>query len=262
MYTNKDANQFKKELKTLIRAKRIHPEVMYVAVKAVYGEIHNGAQIVSKSATGVFSDNSEDNRKVETEGYHIGCSPYEKGELEMMFQHLSPERLPNWKPYKLFIPALALFHGLRMNEACQLQLGDIIRVNGMPCIRVESSGKTVDDIKSRTIPIHPVILQLGFLKFIEEVKSGSLWPELSSECSNKEYVHHFGNFFNFFNREFVTKDNTKLFRSLRLNFIEVTSSAPEAIVDYGFDIFAQTGIEPLSECEVAEQVEHFFDRPF
>lgn len=262
MYTNEHANQFKKELKTLIRAERIHPKVMSVALKAVYGEIHDGTQTVSKSATGVFLENFEDNRKVEMEGCHIGCSPYEKGELATMFHHLSPERLSNWMPYKFFIPALALFHGLRMNEACQLQLEDIVQVDGMPCIRVESSGKTVGDTKSRTIPIHSVILQLGFLKFIEEVKSGSLWPELSAECSNKEYVFCFGKFFNYLNREFVAKDNAKLFRSLRLNFIEATSNAPEAIVDYGFDIFAQAGIEPLSECEIAEQVEHFFDRPF
>lgn len=39
MYTNEHAKQFGKEVKTLIRAKRIHPEVAYVAMKAVYGEL-------------------------------------------------------------------------------------------------------------------------------------------------------------------------------------------------------------------------------
>ena len=33
-------------------------------------------------------------------------------------------------------------------------------------------------------------------------------------------------------------------------------------LDYGFDIFAQTGIEQQSECEIAEQVERFFERQF
>lgn len=107
MYTTEDAKQFKKELKTLIHAERIHPRVMNVALKAVYGEIHNGTQTVSKSATGTFSDNSGNNQKKKTRKYHMSHSPYEKNELETMFLHLSPERLPNWKPYKLFIPALA-----------------------------------------------------------------------------------------------------------------------------------------------------------
>ena len=246
MYTNEDAKQFKKELKTLIHVERIHPKVMYVALKAVYGEIHDGTQTVSKSATGNISYSSE--------------------ELEKVFHYLSPERLPNWKPYKLFIPALALYNGLRMSEACQLQFENIVLLDGILCIRVEENEETGTAVKTvssvRTIPIHPVILHLGFLKFIEDIKSGPLWPELAPDSPDKGYSYRFGMFFDHFNRKFVTQDSTKSFHSLRFNFIEKNRSEPDAIVNYDFDIFTQTGIEPLSECEVAEQVERFFNRLF
>ena len=71
--------------------------------------------------------------------FATGRLSYSNEELEKMFHHLSPERLPNWKPYKLFIPALALYNGLRMSEACQLQFENIIQVDGIPCIRVEDN---------------------------------------------------------------------------------------------------------------------------
>ena len=299
MYTTEDAKQFKKELKTLIHAERIHPRVMNVALKAVYGEIHNGTQTVSKSATGTFSDDSGNNQNKKARKYHMSHSPYEKNELETMFLHLSPERLPNWKPYKLFIPALALYNGLRMSEACQLQFENVVQLDGIPCIRVEDNeeiGATVKKLSCiRTVPIHPLILQLGFLKFIGKIKNGPLWPELTPDEPRKGYSSRFVKFFSFFNREFVAKGSTKSFYSLRLNFVNaIRDNAPEAIacqligmspktvtlgryglleqpgpmleylrkLDYGFDIFSQTGIEQQSECEVAEQVEHFFERPF
>lgn len=274
MYSNEDAKQFKKELKTLIHAERIHPKVMDVALKAVYGKIHNGTQTVSKSTTGSLSYSSE--------------------ELEKMFHHLSPERLPNWKPYKLFVPALALYNGLRMNEACQLQVEHIIQDGEISCIQVkgdEKAGCTVKNLSSiRTIPIHPVILQLGFLKLIQEVESGPIWPELKPDEALKGYSCRFEKFFN---RKYVAQAERKTFFSLRYNFANALRQLKpqETIVcqmmgkgkgftrycvtvpqqkmlelleklDYGFDIFAQTGIKPLSKCEVTEQVEYFFKRPF
>lgn len=404
MYTNEHANQFKKELKTLIHAERIHPKVMNVALKAVYGELmppgfHTLGELVtaymeashstwdakkresSKSVLELLlkyvgpetdiksighytllafrndvlmkiparwrvfpelreaplaelvKDHGRPQLSAETVNHfctllrkffswcathqYIEKSPakdirltvskfatgnisYSSEELEKMFHHLSPECLLNWKPYKLFIPALALYNGLRMSEACQLQFENIVQVDGIPCIRVEDNeeiGATVKNLSCiRTIPIHPVILQLGFLEFVGKIKNGPLWPELTPDGPRKGYSSRFVKFFSFFNREFVTKSSKKSFHSLRHNFVEVIrNNAPEAIacqligmspktvtlgrygrsleqpeamleylckLDYGFDIFALTGIEPLSECEVAEQVEHFFDRPF
>lgn len=215
--------------------------------------------------------------------------PYSNEELERMFRHLSPELLPNWCPHKLFIPALALYNGLRMSEACQLQMGDFLNESGVPCIQVkqdEETGCTVKNASSiRIIPIHPALLQLGLLKYVH-AGVGQLWPELKYSATHG-YSHQFMKFFGRFNRKHVTQDNNKAFHSLRINFMEClrqmtvseeiarrltglagvsttfsrygsvrTELMFEGIckVDYALDIFASTGIEPLSAEEIVEQI--------
>ena len=215
--------------------------------------------------------------------------PYSNEELERMFQHLSPELLPNWKPHKLFIPALALYNGLRMSESCQLQMGDIFSKDGILCLQVkrdERTGCTVKNVGSaRILPIHPVLLQLGLLKYVH-TGEGQLWPELKYSATHG-YSHQFMKFFSHFNRKHVTQDNNKAFHSLRINFVECLrqmtvseeiarrltglagvsttfdrygSARMELMfegiceVDYALDIFALTGIEPLSAEEIVEQI--------
>lgn len=215
--------------------------------------------------------------------------PYSKEELERMFRHLSPERLPNWRPYKLFIPALALYNGLRMSEACQLQVDHIVLTNGIPCIEVKRDVGTGCTLKNRAsariIPIHPVLLQLGFLKCVH-AGEGQLWPELKYSATHG-YSHQFMKFFSHFNQKHVTQDNKKVFSSLRVNFVEclrqmavseeiarrLTGLAEvsttfssyglvrldtkfEGIckVDYALNLFDLVGIEPLSSEVIAGQV--------
>lgn len=215
--------------------------------------------------------------------------PYSNEELERMFRHLSPELLPNWCPHKLFIPALALYNGLRMSEACQLQMEDIFSKDGIPCLQVKSDEETGCTVKNaasiRIVPIHPVLLQLGLLKYVH-AEGGQLWPELKYSPT-QGYSHAFEKFFGHFNRKHVTQDNKKVFHSLRVNFVECLRqmTVSEEIarrltglagvsttfdrygsvriefmlegiyeVDYALDIFALTGIEPLSAEEIVEQI--------
>ncbi len=215
--------------------------------------------------------------------------PYSNEELERMFRHLSPEHLPNWSPHKLFIPALALYNGLRMSEACQLQKDNIILANEIPCIQVKrdvETGCTLKNMASaRIIPIHPVLLRLGFLKYIH-AEGEQLWPELKYSAT-QGYSQQFMKFFGCFNRKYVTQDTNKAFHSLRINFVEClrqmtvseeiarrltgltgesmtfsryNSVRPEDIleglrkVDYALDIFVLKGIQPLSSEEIVEQI--------
>lgn len=89
---------------------------------------------------------------------------------------------------RFWVPLIALFSGMRMNEICQLDVADIRRLDGVDCFIVtgRSHGGT-DDKKVKTstserfIPIHPRLTELGFLDFVgERRRSGSvkLFPEL------------------------------------------------------------------------------------
>lgn len=114
---------------------------------------------------------------------------------------------------RYWVPLLALFNGLRCNEACQLEVSDVLKVEGVPCIRVtdetdddEGAGKrkSVKNTTSKTtVPIHPRLIQMGFLEFVKKrsiAGDGSqLFPELPRNREGR-YADIFSKWF----RRFLT----------------------------------------------------------
>jgi len=93
---------------------------------------------------------------------------------------------------RFWVPLIGLFQGMRLNECCQLWTTDVLKVDGIPVFRV-SLGKTEEEIAEkrlktsasrRVVPIHPELIQLGFLDFVnsrtEAGPPGRLFPELKS----------------------------------------------------------------------------------
>ena len=98
-------------------------------------------------------------------------TPFESEELRKMF---NPETYPN--PHgrkdmpKFWIPIIALYHGCRLNEICQLDLNDVVLEKGIPCFNINDNGedKSLKNKGSnRIIPIHPKLLDMGFLIYVE-----------------------------------------------------------------------------------------------
>ncbi len=89
---------------------------------------------------------------------------------------------------RFWVPLLALFAGLRLNEACQLDIADIQIVEGVDCIFVSAGMAAPDNDKKlktrsseRYIPIHPMLREIGFLEFVAERRQTGgrkLFPEL------------------------------------------------------------------------------------
>lgn len=76
---------------------------------------------------------------------------------------------------RFWVPLIALFSGMRLNEICQLDLTDIRRVDGVDCFLVTSrsmgsgSDKKVKTATSeRYVPIHPRLVEIGLLAFVDE----------------------------------------------------------------------------------------------
>ena len=76
---------------------------------------------------------------------------------------------------RFWVPLIALFSGMRMNEICQLHASDIHRLDGVDCFFVtegppdSDNGKRLKTAASeRFIPIHPTLLNLGFMTFVLE----------------------------------------------------------------------------------------------
>ena len=93
------------------------------------------------------------------------------GELKRIFD-------PNYlnactDPVNFFVPILGLLTGSRPASICQLRLGDVEIEEGIYVVRyhdflVDNSSKT--SATNRTTPLHPVLQQIGFLEYLEDVK--------------------------------------------------------------------------------------------
>lgn len=90
---------------------------------------------------------------------------------------------------RFWVPLLSLFHGLRLNEACQLLASDVTERDGVPVIivretddRGDETGKRVKSAAGvRIVPVHPEIASLGFLAFVAKHKASGearLFPDL------------------------------------------------------------------------------------
>jgi len=89
---------------------------------------------------------------------------------------------------RFWVPLIALFSGLRMNEICQLEVRDVQDIEGIACFRVapgvshtgqEKRVKT--SASERIVPVHDELVRFGFLAFAEAQRlrgETSLFPEL------------------------------------------------------------------------------------
>jgi integrase len=87
---------------------------------------------------------------------------------------------------RFWLPIISLFHGLRLNEAAQLQIEDIREQHGVDVILVRpGEGKMLKSAAaSRLVPVHPEATRIGFLRHVSEMKqAGEIWlfPELPTD---------------------------------------------------------------------------------
>lgn len=158
--------------------------------------------------------------------------PYSSEELQKIFTLLREDKLNAWAPFKLWIPLIMLYCGCRQNEVCQLFTDNVLLINGIPCFEFVESEETGARVKNessiRATPIHPVLLQLGFLEYAAKRKfdrrnkkdtAVQLWPQMDYNPKDG-YARRFRVFFEDFNRKYITKEPKKSCYSLRHNFID------------------------------------------
>ena len=102
---------------------------------------------------------------------HIPREPFTTDELHKIFNpetYIDPHGRNNQG--KFWVPIIALYHGCRLNEICQLDVNDIVIDKGIPCISINANApdKSVKNKGSeRVIPIHPKLIDMGFLYYVE-----------------------------------------------------------------------------------------------
>lgn len=124
-------------------------------------------------------------------------------------------------PYQKWGSLIGIYTGARLNEICQLETSDIRQQDGIWCIDINAEGdrkhlKTA--ASKRLVPLHPKLLELGFLDYVTErknQKAAKLFSGFSYSPQNG-WGRNLGRWFNerFLTAlELKTKENT--FHSLR-----------------------------------------------
>ena len=131
-------------------------------------------------------------------GSYSARSRWQTNELNLLIQS---DAFKAKDKYFQWITLVLLYQGLRPSEACQLYTDDIIEQNGIICIHVNDS-KPKQRLKNassnRVVPIHPTLLKLGFVEFVNGVKTKRPKPLFKCAPSgqdndwSKNYCQHLG----------------------------------------------------------------------
>lgn len=139
--------------------------------------------------------------------------------LEDLRNIFNPANLPHNKhPEQFFAPLIGLFTGARITEICQLHVIDISKKDGFYTISINDEDlKTIkSDASRRIIPIHPVLIEIGFIEYIEDMKKfgGFLFPTVKP-ClfgyAGKEPGRRFATYLD----KIGITDSSKVFHSFR-----------------------------------------------
>lgn len=106
--------------------------------------------------------------------------------------------------HRFWIPIIALYTGMRLNEICQLFTEDIEHINGIPVIQVRIDSEKIKTLKTkqskRTIPIHDNLIKIGLLDYVEKIKaqgSKTLFPDIpmsKKKSPSENFSKWFGRF--------------------------------------------------------------------
>ena len=122
-------------------------------------------------------------------------------------------------PFKYWVPLIGLHQGMRLNEICQLHLADVREVDGFWCFDINDNAEDKclkTPSSGRVIPIHPVLIELGLLDHVEELRRAGrqrLFPELS--YGRHGYADPVSKWFARYKRKCGITSRAKVFHSFR-----------------------------------------------
>jgi len=123
---------------------------------------------------------------------------WQTNELKLLIQS---DAFKTKDKYFQWITLVLLYQGMRPGETCQLYTDDIIEQDGLICIHVNDSKpkqRLKNEWANRIVPIHPTLLKLGFVDFVNSVQSKRTKPLFNCKPGgqdddwSKNYCQHLG----------------------------------------------------------------------
>lgn len=155
--------------------------------------------------------------------------PFTTAEIQTIFN--GPVYQPGYIPRPslgaacYWLPILGLFTGARLEELAQLETTDITKSDEFgPYISIKrdlvKSKKRTKNLNSvRNFPVHPELISLGFIEFVESSMQGRIFPALRPDIYGI-YSTSFSTWFGLYLDELKITDRTKVFHSYRHSFIQ------------------------------------------
>jgi integrase len=89
-------------------------------------------------------------------------------------------------PVKRWVPLLGAYSGARLSEICQLRVKDITQLSGIWCMKIAPEAGSLKTAGSeRAVPLHPAVIEAGFLQFVAKSAAGPLFPTLPPDVFGK-----------------------------------------------------------------------------
>jgi integrase len=158
---------------------REHPDAQKIAATTI-NKLLGGVQAVgrwARSADLVPDDWSDPFADLRIDAEESERAPFESKELQVIFNtpiFTDSQRPAGGKGEAAFwLPLLALFTGARLGELTGLRASDVVddAAVGAVCIYITADSKAGKRLKTkqsaRAVPVHPQLMQLGFLEFAE-----------------------------------------------------------------------------------------------
>lgn len=105
--------------------------------------------------------------------------PFTHAEFQLLLNHPTFAKRQFPSAYSFWLIPLATFTGARLGELAQLELKDFVDVDGIACIDINDTD-AVEDVEEggrkkrvktknakRLVPIHPELIRLGLLRYVE-----------------------------------------------------------------------------------------------
>lgn len=131
---------------------------------------------------------------------------------------------------RYWLPLIGLWSGMRLNEICQLEVNDIVRLDNVWVVRVneESDGQRLKtENAERIVPIHPFLVRAGLIDYVDSArnaKQSRLFPDLKLSTRGL-YSDAVGKWFSRYLKENKVKTERTSFHSLRHTFRDATRVA-------------------------------------
>lgn len=135
-----------------------------------------------------------------------------------------------------WLPLLALYTGARQGEIGVLEVGDVQESEGLKFLNMPTEHTRPGESHRRPVPIHPDLVRLGFLQFVEmQRRAGErlLFPELRTDNKGKRTGNWAKWFARYLRGTVGIRDRRKSFDSFRHTFADACSKAQidEALVE-------------------------------